>query len=236
MTHEASPMDDPDTQERALLAVLESQVDRMSRQLFPQPLPQLTLDLTHSPHAVRPPACAAGSIDWRLPHLSLSIEWLQAAQEAEVMAFLAHHLVHLWQHHAGQAGRRGYHNQEWAGKMRSIGLVPSTIGGRRGSQTGDRVGQAVKSHGRLAELIAGLPPLPRLEPHQAAQKHQPPPPGRSKTTYACVCGTRVWGRSRLRLLCMACGQPLQEAIIAPPTDPTSSCNYPVYARFGPLSS
>lgn len=44
---------------------------------------------------------------------------------AEVMQTLVHEMVHLWQFHFGSPGRVRYHNEEWAAKMESIGLMPS---------------------------------------------------------------------------------------------------------------
>ena len=37
-------------------------------------------------------------------------------------------MTHEWQHDFGKPGRRGYHNKEWAAKMRKVGLMPSHTG------------------------------------------------------------------------------------------------------------
>ncbi|MES1990600.1 MAG: SprT-like domain-containing protein [Pseudomonadota bacterium] len=55
----------------------------------------------------------------------------------EVLATLAHEMVHLWQHHFGRPGRGRYHNSEWAEKMKEIGLQPSATGKEGGPETGD---------------------------------------------------------------------------------------------------
>lgn len=57
----------------------------------------------------------------------------------EVMQTLVHEMVHLWQYHFGKPGRRGYHNKEWANKMESIGLMPSSTGQPGGKRTGDKM-------------------------------------------------------------------------------------------------
>ncbi len=57
-----------------------------------------------------------------------------------MLATLAHEMVHLWQHHFGKPGRGRYHNKEWAEKMKSIGLQPTTTGKDDGAETGDVMG------------------------------------------------------------------------------------------------
>lgn len=48
-------------------------------------------------------------------------------------------MAHAWQFHFGKPGRRGYHNKEWANKMESIGLMPSSTGSPGGAKTGDKM-------------------------------------------------------------------------------------------------
>lgn len=57
----------------------------------------------------------------------------------EVLQTLVHEMVHLWQHHFGDPGRRSYHNREWAEKMESIGLMPSDTGKPGGKKTGEKM-------------------------------------------------------------------------------------------------
>ncbi len=55
----------------------------------------------------------------------------------EIMQTLCHEMAHLWQFHFGNPGRGRYHNKEWAKKMESIGLMPSSTGKEGGAKTGD---------------------------------------------------------------------------------------------------
>lgn len=57
----------------------------------------------------------------------------------ETMQTLTHEQVHLWQRHFGKPGRGRYHNAEWADKMQSIGLMPSSTGKPGGAITGDHM-------------------------------------------------------------------------------------------------
>lgn len=55
--------------------------------------------------------------------------------DSEILATLAHEMCHHWQHTEGHPGKtRGYHNGEWATKMKSIGLSPlSATTGSKGT-------------------------------------------------------------------------------------------------------
>jgi predicted SprT family Zn-dependent metalloprotease len=38
---------------------------------------------------------------------------------------MTNEMAHLEQHHFGKPSRSGYHNKEWAGMMKAVGLIPS---------------------------------------------------------------------------------------------------------------
>ncbi len=52
------------------------------------------------------------------------------------LSTLVHEMVHQWQFHFGKAGRRGYHNKEWAALMERVGLMPSDTGQPGGRKVG----------------------------------------------------------------------------------------------------
>ncbi len=74
----------------------------------------------------------------------------------EVMQTLVHEMTHLWQHHFGKPGRRGYHNKEWADKMESIGLMPSSTGQPGGDRTGDKMADYIIDGSPFDELCNDL--------------------------------------------------------------------------------
>lgn len=57
----------------------------------------------------------------------------------EVFQTIVHEQCHLWQEEFGTPSRRTYHNTEWANKMESIGLMPSTTGAPGGKKTGQNM-------------------------------------------------------------------------------------------------
>ena len=56
---------------------------------------------------------------------------------------------HLWQHHFGKPSRSGYHNKEWAAKMREVGLIPTDTGQPGGKETGQKVTHIIEQGGRF---------------------------------------------------------------------------------------
>jgi len=74
----------------------------------------------------------------------------------DALSTLAHEMCHLWQYHFGKPGRGRYHNREWANKMESIGLMPSSTGAEGGNKTGDQMNDYIIKGGIFEQCIADL--------------------------------------------------------------------------------
>jgi hypothetical protein len=72
-----------------------------------------------------------------------------ASSDMEALQTLVHEMCHLWQYHFGKPSRTGYHNKEWADKMQSIGLMPSSTGEPGGKTTGQHMGDYPIEGGRF---------------------------------------------------------------------------------------
>lgn len=57
----------------------------------------------------------------------------------DVLQTLVHEMVHCWQYSCGTPGRRNYHNKEWAFKMISVGLQPTSTGLPGGGIVGEQM-------------------------------------------------------------------------------------------------
>ena len=71
--------------------------------------------------------------------IAMNPEFFACNPMQETLQTLVHEMTHLWQYHFGQPSRRTYHNAEWANKMESIGLMPSSTGAPGGARTGQRM-------------------------------------------------------------------------------------------------
>jgi hypothetical protein len=74
----------------------------------------------------------------------------------ETLSTLLHEMKHLEQHHFGKPGRGRYHNKEWAGMMKAVGLIPSDTGKEGGKETGDRVSHYIEPGGPFARAVEQL--------------------------------------------------------------------------------
>lgn len=88
--------------------------------------------------------------------IALNPVCFQERSDVETLSTLVHEMVHLWQHHFGTPGRGRYHNRQWAEKMKSLGLQPTTTGEVGGSETGERVTHIIVKDGPFAKAAGSL--------------------------------------------------------------------------------
>jgi predicted SprT family Zn-dependent metalloprotease len=132
---------------------------------------------------------------------------------AGTLSTLVHEMAHLWQYHHGTPSRSGYHNQEWAAKMREIGLIPTATGEPGGKDTGQKMTHLIEQDGRFEQsctafLASGTAFLyhDRAGDGEAAARRQK---AASKTKYTCpTCCQNAWARPDARLLCGDCHETL----------------------------
>ncbi|MFZ1427403.1 MAG: SprT-like domain-containing protein [Geminicoccaceae bacterium] len=123
------------------------------------------------------------------------------------LSTLVHEMTHLEQHHFGTPSRSGYHNREWAGLMRAVGLIPSDTGAPGGKETGQSVTHYIEPAGRFEQACAELiqqgfgVPYVELWADEAARKKK----AASKTKYTCpACAVNAWAKPETRLICGDC--------------------------------
>jgi predicted SprT family Zn-dependent metalloprotease len=129
--------------------------------------------------------------------------------DEEVLSTLVHEMCHLWQHHFGRPSRGGYHNKEWAYKMRDVGLIPSTTGHPGGAATGQQVSHFIEKGGRFEIACAKI--LERgFKVRWLDRARNQPFKGRSSGTrdrYTCVaCRLNAWARPGVSLICGKCSK------------------------------
>jgi hypothetical protein len=140
----------------------------------------------------------------------------------EILSTLIHEMVHVWQHHCGKPGRGGYHNSEWAEKMRSLGLQASNTGKEGGKGTGDAMDHYVLPDGLFAraveQLLAGGYEITWAEVTGKKPSSSPDTPGSygtgqagdrgsqsgKRTKFSCPaphCNLNAWAKASAVLLC-----------------------------------
>lgn len=122
----------------------------------------------------------------------------------DVMSTLVHEMAHLWQQEFGTPSRGGYHNEEWAQHMESIGLMPSHTGKPGGRRTGQQMTHYVIEGGAFQRAFERMPDACLL-PWQSGYISVYSNSVRGKVTYLCPgCGLRVWGKPHISISCGCC--------------------------------
>ncbi len=76
--------------------------------------------------------------------------------DEQICQTLVHEMTHVWQHAFGKPSARGYHNKEWAAKMKAIGLQPSSTGMVGGKETGQKMMDYIIPDGPFTKAYAKL--------------------------------------------------------------------------------
>lgn len=137
--------------------------------------------------------------------IALNPDAFDGRTDLEILSTLAHEQCHLWQFHFGNAGTKSYHDSEWANKMESIGLMPSSTGAPGGKRTGRKITHYILSGGAFEKaatqfLHSGVK-INWQSPSERTQKKAPV----SKLKFTCPsCQQHAWAKPTAVLMCGAC--------------------------------
>ncbi|HEY1490481.1 MAG TPA: SprT-like domain-containing protein [Verrucomicrobiae bacterium] len=146
--------------------------------------------------------------------IALNPDGFIGRSDEEILSTLVHEMVHLWQHLFGTPARRGYHDREWAAKMKLLGLQPSSTGKPGGKETGAHMTHYVVPDGAFQKAFQQLSKSGwklRLEsaigePNAKIAKVK----DSSKTPFTCpTCGLNAWAKQDAQLICATCSLLLQ---------------------------
>jgi predicted SprT family Zn-dependent metalloprotease len=151
--------------------------------------------------------------------IALNPSTFAARTETEILSTLVHEMAHQWQQQHGKPSRTGYHNKEWANKMRAVGLVPSSTGQPGGQEVGQKVSHYIAAGGVFAVACADLLASGRVElayierwGDEATRKKK----AASKTKYTCgSCGANAWAKPETHLICGECDEEMHPEPVEP---------------------
>jgi len=135
------------------------------------------------------------------------------------LSTLAHEMCHLWQFHHGKRPRAGYHDKQFAAKMREIGLICSTTGQPGGKETGQKMDHYIDPAGAFARACAKLQASgATILYHDRASEETDKTrkqKASSKTKYTCPgCEANAWAKPKAKIICGEC----HELMISPDDD------------------
>jgi hypothetical protein len=183
--------------------------DFFNAELFGGTLPHVlvTLQRHAKSRGYFAPERFTGRIDKTAVHeLAMNPDTFTGRTDEEILSTLAHEMAHVWQQTHGQPPRSGYHDRQWAAKMKEIGLQPSTTGGPDGQETGQRVTHYILPTGRYAKAYAKLKARGlQLHWQSAPEAKHAKAKKASKTKFTCPeCGQNAWAKPDALLICGSC--------------------------------
>ena len=181
--------------------------DFFNRELFAGSLPQVlvTLQRHANTRGYFSPERFKGRVEKAAVHeLALNPDTFTGRTDELILSTLTHEMCHVWQQTYGEPSRRGYHNRQWAGKMREVGLQPTSTGESGGKETGQAVTHFVIPDGRYSKAYARLAETGFALHWQSIQAIGG---GKitSKNKFTCPeCGQNAWAKPGARLICGVC--------------------------------
>jgi hypothetical protein len=182
--------------------------DFFNRELFGGSLPQVLVTLQRHGRAYGyfSPERFIGRTEKAVAHeLAMNPDHFGRSDEV-ILSTLVHEMVHVWQKEHGSMPRRGYHDRQWAAKMKDVGLQPSTTGEPGGAETGQSLSHYIIAGGPFARAYAKLAATGFTlrwqslgeDPSRKAKRA-------SKTKFTCPeCGQNAWAKADALLICGSC--------------------------------
>jgi hypothetical protein len=193
-------------------SVLQQAVDHFNKQLFDGSLPDVFITYqrkAHSNGSYAPDRYSGRADEIRRGGLSLNPDNFIGQTDEQIAQTLVSLMAECWQNAFGtMRSARGYHNKEWAAKMKAIGLQPSSTGGVGGKETGQRMSSYIIPDGPFANAFTKLAATGWKLNLQSA--HRPGPqgagPNTNKSKFSCEadCGQNAWGKPSLDTVCVPC--------------------------------
>jgi hypothetical protein len=214
---------------------LQLAYDFFNAQLFKGELPDCVMTYTRQPRTMGyfiAKQWKKGEEDNRFDEIAMNPTYIATDGLQETLQTLVHEMVHLWQFHFGEnKPSRGYHNKEFATKMKEVGLQPFDIsapvkiddnGNKLYKETGYKVsdiaidnspftaavenfvssGKAIKWADAYKQKITIENQNDTSPVGNGEESGDVKPSSLKKWKYSCPeCGLNVWGKPDIKINC-----------------------------------
>ncbi len=137
----------------------------------------------------------------KVHEIALNPTHIRTRKPRDTFGTLVHEMVHQLQQEHGKPPKGAYHNKQWAGMMKQIGLQPDD---GEGNETGRKVSHKIikdgpfcvafeKLNSRLDLNLLGTMPNVKKEKCKT-----------SKFKFECSCGQNAWAKESAFLICGDC--------------------------------
>lgn len=152
-----------------LYSILDLALDHFNFALYGGTLPECLITLQRSRRTAGyfSPNRWIDKKEVKKHEIALNPSGFASSNLIELLQTIVHEQCHFWQHLYGAPSRSGYHNKQWADKMESIGLMPSSTGKPGGRKTGQNMSDYPIFDGLFSKacisLVAGGFALPYFD-------------------------------------------------------------------------
>jgi predicted SprT family Zn-dependent metalloprotease len=202
------PLDQPIAITPVEYSGLQEAYDHFNRELFDGKLPDVFITYQRKARSYghfSPNRFAGRTAEFGKHELALNPDGFIGKSDKDICSTLVHEQHHAWQQAAGTAAQRGYHDREWAAKMKENGLQPSSTGMVGGKETGQHMDHYIIPGGRFEQSYERLAATGwKLNLESAPRPGEQRGPN-SKTKFSCSrCGQNAWGKPDLAVTCTPC--------------------------------
>jgi hypothetical protein len=196
---------------------LQVAYDHFNRALFGGELPDVFITYQRKSHSrgYFSPDRFSGRIGEMGRHeLALNPDHFIDRTDREIVSTLVHEMVHVWQQTFGKPPTRGYHNREWAVKMKAVGLQPTNTSGVGGKETGQQMTHYVIQGGPFSQSYDELAAAGwKLNLQSAPRSGGSKAPSANKVKSTCpACGFNAWHKPGGKVTCTTCQVAMIEEI------------------------
>ena len=198
-----------DTITQAQYRDFQDAYDFFNRELFGSSLPPVlvTLQRHANTQGYFSPERFTGRVEPAAAHeLAMNPDGFTGRTDERILSTLVHEMAHVWQQTHGTPPRRSYHDRQWAGKMKEVGLQPTTTGRPGGQEIGQSVTHYILPGGAYATAYAKLQATGfQLHWESTPEGEQAAAKKASKTKFTCPeCGQNAWAKADALLICGEC--------------------------------
>lgn len=202
-------------------ACLQRAYDWFNRELWDGKLPQclITFQRHKAAYGYYSPKRFArlAADDVSTDEIALNPQHFAGRPTEETISTLVHEMVHLWQQHHGKPPRKCYHDKQWAGEMKRVGLYPSSTGEPGGKETGQRCSHYIIADGPFQRAyqrwIATEQPALYADVGMILKSEKDKEKPKSKIKYSCPdCDVNAWGKPKLHIICGECEKRLEPEV------------------------
>jgi predicted SprT family Zn-dependent metalloprotease len=194
---------------------MQQAYNHFNRELFDNALPDVFITYQRRAHSrgyFSPDRFSARAGKFGRHELALNPDSFVDRTDEQVCSTLAHEMVHVWQQACGSPPSRSYHDREWANKMKSTRLQPSSTGMPGGKETGYQMSHYIILEGAFTQSFQRLAAAGWKLNLQSAHQAGPKGGKNSKTKFTCPsCRQNVWGKPDAQIDCRPCGVQMNPA-------------------------